>query len=56
MQSTEGFFIFKKRKVYHSTQLTMRFPHTILVLNAFPGISEDFNLKVFAGEHAPEQP
>ena len=34
----------------------MRFPHTIVVLNASPGISEDFDLNVFAGEHAPEPP
>lgn len=33
-----------------------KFHHTMLVLNAFPAISEDLNSKTFAREYAPGPP
>ena len=33
-----------------------KFSQTMLVLNAFPAISEDFNLKIFQGRISPDPP
>ena len=33
-----------------------KFSQTMLVLNAFPAISEDFNLKIFLGRISPDPP
>ena len=33
-----------------------KFSQTMLVLNAFPAISEDFNLKIFRGRISPDPP